>query len=270
VPLVGTLHDPIPHTGHRVVIGGIDLRQRARISFSRFLTVCFVHGPQCKQQAISAGYPERKIETVPHGLYTHFKTSDGDDQDPEYDLLLFGNIRPNKGYDRVPEIIDIVRGEYPDLSVLVAGSPSNDVTTKEEVEQTVTALRRHKHVTLRAEYIPNEEVSRLFRNTKLVVLPYYDATASGVLMSAYTFGKPVVVTDTGEIGRIVREDGTGLVAEANSNEEIATKIIELLNDPDKRAQMESRIRDARTKYEWDSIARDVVTVYEGLSPTVGE
>ena len=43
-------------------------------------------------------------------------------------------------------------------------------------------------------FIPSDAVCQLFQRASLVVLPYISASTSGILMTAYVFGKPVVTT----------------------------------------------------------------------------
>lgn len=263
--LVGTVHDPMSHSGQEVTIAGIDMLARFRALMATLLTVCFVHGPNCEEQAIAVGYPADKLVTVPHGLFTHFQSRDSgskDNSSREYDILLFGNIRPNKGYDRVPGIIDHVARGRSDVSVLVAGSPSyGSVESERVVNEIIGDLKRHDHIEVRDRYIENAEVKQLFENATIALLPYYDATASGVLMTAYAFETPVVATDTGEIGRLIEEVGAGLVADAESSEDIAACVLELLEDDDLRAACRGRIADGRSKYEWKTIAEKTVSVY---------
>lgn len=263
--LVGTVHDPMSHSGQGVRFGEIDVTARFRALMATLLTVCFVHGPECENQAILAGYPAKKLETVPHGLYTHFRTADEESttgDDDECDILLFGNIRPNKGYDRVPEIIDQVARDRPDVSAVVAGAPSYGSAETERIDDILARLKRHESIEVRDRYIENDEVQALFEQASIVLLPYYDATASGVLMTAYAFETPVVATDTGEVGRLVKEVGAGLVADAESSTDIAACVIEMLEDDDLRAQSRKQIADSRSTYEWDSIADQTVSVYQ--------
>ena len=82
------------------------------------------------------------------------------------------------------------------------------------------------------EFVPDERVAQLFLDTELVVLPYLEASQSGILAMAAAFGKPVVVTDVGELGHVVRATGMGLVVPPSDPEGLSNAIVEILTDND--------------------------------------
>ena len=47
------------------------------------------------------------------------------------------------------------------------------------------------------EYVSDEKRAELFRRASVVVLPYIEASQSGIIPIAYRFGKPVVATTVG-------------------------------------------------------------------------
>ncbi len=64
----------------------------------------------------------------------------------------------------------------------------------------------------------------------MVALPYTEASQSGVVSTAYGFGKPVVVTDVGSIPEIVDDGVTGLIVPPRDPAALAEAIIRLLKD----------------------------------------
>ncbi len=67
-------------------------------------------------------------------------------------------------------------------------------------------------------YVSGERMAALFQRASLVVLPYLSASTSGVLMTAYSFGKPVVATKVGCLPEYVEDNITGLLVDpANEN-----------------------------------------------------
>lgn len=270
-PLVGTVHDPVSHEGHEIGLFGIDLR----VAVIRFETVLLdavvVHGEECERQALEAGYPSEKLCILPHGLYTHFEDADsGADPVPvsgtEPVLLFFGKIRPNKGFDRIPAIVDGVAEEVGNVRAVVAGS--SDVgwqIDEDELDRIVAALDEHDRIEFEDRYVPNEEVGGYFRNATAVVLPYYDATASGVAMTAYTFETPMVATRTGDMGRMIERDETGVLADPDATDDLVDGAVEVLTDPALRDRLTDNIRENRPEYAWGAIAEQTVSLYRRLS-----
>ena len=56
---------------------------------------------------------------------------------------------------------------------------------------------------IRNRVIPDVETAQVFTDADIVVLPYVEASQSGVLAMAQAFAKPVIVTDVGELGSCV-------------------------------------------------------------------
>jgi glycosyltransferase involved in cell wall biosynthesis len=64
-------------------------------------------------------------------------------------------------------------------------------------------------------------VGRYFAAADLVVQPYRNATNSGILNVAYSFGMPAIVTRVGGLEELVEQYKTGIVVEPHSPEAIA-------------------------------------------------
>jgi glycosyltransferase involved in cell wall biosynthesis len=261
-PMIGTIHDPVSHSGMEVGPRNLDLGGRVNAVASRLLDRVIVHGEDCRRQASTLWYPTDRISIVPHGLFDHF-TEYEYEKAPTEDatVLFFGNIRPNKGYDRIPEILDRVEKSIPEVTAVVAGSPSRARTVdNERVASTIEKLERDSRVELHNRFIPNEEVGTFFSRTTVAALPYYDASFSGVAMIAYAFGVPMVAPDVGDLGRLLRTDRSGIVTENNSTA-IADGIIELLTNDVHRQECKQNIVSNRSRYRWDNIAQEVLEVY---------
>lgn len=275
IPIVATIHDPVSHQGQEIGIGlcTVDFRVVALRIATLAVDAIIVHGTECKQQAVAAGYPANKITVFPHGLYSHFEAADtgadpiiDDEHDDNNVLLFFGKIRPNKGFDRIPAIVDAVATEVDDVTALVAGT--SDVgwqIDRAALERTVDSLRRHDRIELHDRYIPSDQVGRFFRSATAVVLPYYDATASGVAMTAYAFETPLVASHTGDMGRMIERDQTGLLADPEDTAELADKAIEVLTNDSLREQLTEHIHEQKEQYAWSTIAEQTITLYQNVS-----
>src|SRR5260370_17767143 len=78
----------------------------------------------------------------------------------------------------------------------------------------------------------------------MVVLPYSEASQSGVMAIANSFAAPVIVTDVGELGRSVEHDRTGLVVPARDEKSLASAIIRLAADLPLRTRLGHAGREA--------------------------
>lgn len=93
----------------------------------------------------------------------------------------------------------------------------------------------------------------------VVVFPYRNASASGALSAAQTFGRPVVVTAEGGLAESVEDSETGLIVPARSPSVLAAAITKLLNDPEWAESLGQRGRRvALEERSWEVVARRVL------------
>ena len=74
-------------------------------------------------------------------------------------------------------------------------------------------------------FVANEEVTKYYSVSDLVVLPYRSATQSGILNVAYGFLKPVLVTDVGGLAEFVDDNETGIVVDPESPDAICDGVL---------------------------------------------
>jgi glycosyltransferase involved in cell wall biosynthesis len=141
-------------------------------------------------------------------------------------LLFFGIMLKNKGIDILMEAVGQVKQ---DLRLVIAGRP--EFYTANDIEEYRSAFKDPARVITRLEHIPDDEMSLYFYATDAVILPYRGSTegTSGVLQLAAAAGKPVIVTDTGELGNIVRRDSLGIVVAPDSSQALRAGIEEFLD-----------------------------------------
>ena len=76
-----------------------------------------------------------------------------------------------------------------------------------------------------------------FERASVVVLPYIEASQSGIIPIAYSFKKPVIVTNVGSIPEVVENGITGYIVPPKNPELLADSIIKILEDNLTRQQM---------------------------------
>jgi glycosyltransferase involved in cell wall biosynthesis len=86
-------------------------------------------------------------------------------------------------------------------------------------------------------FVPGDVMADFFQRASLVALPYLSASTSGILMTAYVFGKPVVATSVGCLPEYVEDGVTGLLVPPADVEQLADAIARLLLDDSLRHRM---------------------------------
>ena len=99
----------------------------------------------------------------------------------------------------------------------------------------------------------------------MVVLPYIEASQSGIIPIAYAFKKPVVVTNVGSIPEVVDDGITGFIVPPKDPDALASAITKLLRDDKLRKEMgESAYRKMEEELSWDKIADKTIEVYREM------
>ncbi len=257
--LVNTIHTILPH----------EASQEDRALHQQLYDLCdleIVHNTPCKRQ-VSRDYrvPEEKICVIPHGVYTRGAALPAPERrDGRTEFLMFGQMRKYKGIDVMLEALSLLPAEVRQkVHVTVAGPQyiKIDNTDYEEmarslgVEDCVSFLRRH---------IPPEEHPALFAGTDICLFPYKELYGSGALLMAYTYEKPVIVSED-PIFREETDDGkTGLLFTKNDPQALADAMVKALAwDEGEYDRYREHIRlMAKEKYSWDRAARILQAAFE--------
>lgn len=167
-------------------------------------------------------------------------------------LLFFGFVRPYKGLDLLIHAMPIVR-ERLDAYLLIVGEFWEG---RARFDEMIAELGLAENVRLIDGYIPDDEVGLYFSAADIVVLPYREATQSGVIQIAYAFRKPVITTDVGGLPEVVEDGRTGYVVPKDSPEAIANAVLRFAHD---RAAVDftANIEAILDRFSWGHLA-DVI------------
>lgn len=253
-PLVLTVHDHVPHTGQdssvskRVRFYKSFLRQRADL--------VIVHGNQIRHDCERLmPWLTGRIESIPHGPlggtmpFPRTCWNNGT-------LLFFGRIEAYKGLGYLIEAVRLLKNDGIAVKVIIAGTGSDLVRHRQQLvsEPCFELLDR---------YIGKEEIADLFARTDIVVMPYTDATQSGVAALALNYRRPVIATAVGSIAEMVHDGGNGLLVPPRNSEALADAIKRIAFNTKKLAEMSAHAAMlASNDFSWDSICRRTEVAYE--------
>jgi glycosyltransferase involved in cell wall biosynthesis len=239
VPVVVTLHDVATHPGDlesaRVPRALID-------AFVRRASAVLVHGEGLRAAAVARLRlaPEAVFSVAHPLLWKYRRLADEAGFGPKrrsdgapVRLLFFGRIAAYKGLEDLLEADESLGDEAPPRRITIAGRGASPAAA-------AAAARRPDRFDLRLRAVPDAEVAALFAAADLLVLPYREASQSGVLAIAPTFALPVAACETGELGAMVREAGMGLLTPPGDPLALAGALRRLLEDPDLRRALAAR------------------------------
>ncbi len=217
-----------------------------------------VHGEYIKKSLIEKYSIEQdKVEVIPHGalsFYTKFITKPIPEE--KYTVLFFGRIWEYKGLRYLIEAEPLITQVIPELKIIIAGK-GEDLKKYEGM-----MVHKDKFV-IYNEYISNEKIAELFQQATVIVLPYIEASQSGVISMAYSFGKPVVATTVGSILEVVYEGITGFLVPPRDYKKLAKAIIQILQDENLRKEMgKNSFKMTQGKLAWRTIANQTLRAYQ--------
>jgi glycosyltransferase involved in cell wall biosynthesis len=253
-PLVITIHDPRCHLGD-----GASKKTPQRVmdfGYHRADRV-IVHAGAMRQAVVETlGIPEQQIDVVPHVAIGESVGADQSVAEDENLVLFFGRIWQYKGLEYLIRAQPLISAQVPEARIMIAGR-GDDIDVYRRM------MTDSGKFILRNDWISYEERVELFQRASVVVLPYVEATQSGVIPIAYTFSKPVVCTHTGGLPEMVDDGQTGYVVPPRDEVALAESIVALLKDRRLRRMMgENGRRKLATEWCPTVIAQQTLEVYQ--------
>jgi len=114
--------------------------------------------------------------------------------------------------------------------------------------------------------VSDADKARMLASVDVYVAPNIGGESFGiVLLEAMAVGTPVLASDL-EAFRAVLDGGrSGQLFATGDSDDLAVKAAELLDDPDARAALVVLGRATARSYDWSTVARDIVRVYETVA-----
>lgn len=257
-PLALTVHDPQPHSGwdsrqsRRLRVGGY------RSAVRRSCDVAFVHGHRLGE-AFLRDYPryQARLFVVPHGpLGTALGEAEAVNDWEVGNVLFFGRIHAYKGLRFFVEAVERLHAEGLRIKGVIAGRGS-------DLENYRSRVQANEAFELLDAYVSRGKLRQLFRNANVVVLPYTDASQSGVAAMAMGFGRPIVASRVGSLPEFVLDKQTGLLVPPRDVDALAAAIRLLIEDQGAAANIARGAREAcLTSFSWQRISEISIEAYK--------
>jgi len=253
-PIVTTIHDDVPHEGDK-------FSQKMKWFLPNTMALRYsdrliVHGESIKANLLrQSQIPEHKIVSIIHGNGFLYKKTPLTKQLNNNRILFFGRILEYKGLPYLIKAQPLITKEIPDAKICIAGD-GDSLKNYEHLISDKSFFEIYNH------YIDSDLTATLFQQSSVVVLPYNEATQSGVVSVAYAFAKPVIATNVGCLPEIVEHNKTGLIIPPRDEKKLAEAIVLLLKNKKKRQQMSrNAYRKAINEMSWEKVATETTTVY---------
>ena len=230
-----------------------------------------------RDELMGLGFPEKKIRVCYDGVdpkkYDASKiSSDGIRKlrerygftDDDKMILYVGRLTAVKGVDRLVNAMPRIREKIPNAKLIVLGLGD----MQDYLAGLVYSIGLGDYVTLRTEFVPEEERILHYAVCDVAVFPSLYEPFGIVCTEAMSMGKPVIVGATGVSG--LREqviasgpEQTGLHVNPHDPNDIAWAATTILENPDLAKKMGENARNRVLQmFSWEEAGKSVVRTYE--------
>lgn len=252
--IITTMHDVVMHPGEENVWTSLNhsiMRENS--------DALIVHGKRLKNLMRKTFHYKKNIYVTLHGNYNILKAKKRFNEEKNW-ILFFGRIHKYKGLDYLIRSEPFIRKAVKDFKIVIAGEGDDIKPYKKIITDQGSSL---KDFLIYNYHVSDNKMIELLQKSSIIVLPYIEASQSGVLPLAYQFNKPVITTDVGSLSEVVKNGKTGLLIPPKNVKRLADAIIYMLKNPIKRRDMGIRGHEFSMKeLSWDHIAQKTIECYE--------
>lgn len=243
-------HDPIHHSGVGLLERWLTTHYIKAANDIIVLTQSFI--PIVEKRF---GYSKEHIHYMPHGRMSIYKQSTITPLTDckNINFLFFGRIEEYKGLFILAEAYKKLTQSYSNISLTVAGSGdfSKYHAIFEELPQ-VKIINR---------YIADTEIDDYFSvpNT-ILVLPYLDASQSGVIPIALEYGVPIIASDTGGLKEQMDNGNLGLFSTPGDADSLMKQMEYFLIHPDFYIKERKKASVYLQSLNWDTVTQKIIQI----------
>ncbi len=208
--------------------------------------------------------PPNKIKVVPLGLdYDKFASLPPAKDlrellgNPQKIVLYIGRFIDYKRPDMVVQAFKKVLDKYNDTFLIMLGK---DYGLMSECKRLVSEYHLEKRVIF-FEDAPESLKFQALSIADVCVVPSDYESFGIVALEAQAAGVPVVANNCGGLKDLVKNGETGLVLEKRTSDEIAEKVLTILQNDNLRASMKSNSKAFAKGFSWRSVASQLSDIY---------
>ena len=260
-PSILTVHDPKPHSGEDI----LRKKQWVRTAISDKLISRhpnLLNYSQYSAQLMREYYPLAGSHTsaaVWHGgldFLTRYPSLPAPSDTPT--VLLAGRLSKYKGTDVMLKAWKQVAAQHPTARLIVVGTGLESTSVQQLIDDTPNVVFVNR-------YVSHREMAEFFAQSHLVVLPYLDATQSGIQATALAFEKPVVASNVGAISEMLEDGQSGLLVPPGDVNALAAAVSRCLGSKQLLDQLrEGSARLHRGRLSWNELYPQILGHYHAV------
>jgi glycosyltransferase involved in cell wall biosynthesis len=263
---IARAHRRIPVVASRRVIFPLS---RGAISMARYRAAArIIAVSQCVASALrTSGLPADRISVIPDGVPIPTMRSDRSRNAARKSfgisigVPLLGNVAaftPDKGQANLIAALAVVRSRIPQCQLLLAG----EGPSRTELERQVSNAHLNGAVHF-VGYV--DDISRVYNAIDVFAFPAQTEALGTALLSAMSYGLPVVALARGGIPEVIEDAHNGILVEDPEGDALAGAIIQLLIRQDEALRLGKAAREAIcSRFSVDRMVESTLDLYRVL------
>ncbi len=223
-----------------------------------------IFGAKAKKWSICViphGTEEKLFEKVDENILNNYRNKIKLLKSKEHNFLFAGIIHENKGLSVLLKSWGEHINKYPSDKLYIIGKTTYNISNELRFIE-----RFHSSIITSFGYKSDEELLAYYLECDFVVLPYKEASQSGVLLTALTLGKPVIVTNVGGLPEVVNTVKGGYIIYPNNPHLLSEALDKIANiSTHDLIEWNNNIRKKTLKnYSWENIANQTIDFYKKI------
>ena len=159
-------------------------------------------------------------------------------------MTFFGRLEVRKGIVELARAIPLVLRQMPEVKFRLIGRSLPHPSTGEDLRTyLLRRLGAHKASVEFVDAVPYAQIPTLLADSDICIFPSVWEASGFVCKEAMAAARGVIASDAGGMAEIIDHGHTGLLVPPRDPKALATAIIELLRNPDRRIAMGQAARE---------------------------
>lgn len=188
---------------------------------------------------------------VNHGIMPldDFEQKYKDGSKAKEEICFWGRVEEYKG-------LDIFKDKLQNYQIKIYGK------WNQNLKQLQNYLGSKKNIQIIDDYLSTDELLKLLQENSVFILPYKDATQSGVLYTLLAYKKVFISSDVGENSKFLKENGFAQLVFNRDDEKSVIRAFEYAKD--NYFEIKLKFEKLKQKYKWENIMTEkkVREIYE--------
>lgn len=181
-------------------------------------------------------------------------------QSNKINLTYLGRLVPRKGVKYLLDAYKIIKQRLPELNIelnIAGDGPEKDSLMKQSSDNQLDVKF--------LGYIEESNKNHIYNNADICIFPSIEGESFGiVLLEAFACAKPVVAFNNPGYNKVMRNHAPQWLAKNRDVNELAEKILTLINDKNLRISVGQKNLEESKKYDVNTVCNQIMQTYKDI------